>query len=156
MFWAEIWKISEFLSVNFHVFLLVKISVYLHRRVFVMYVKSHLQMWKFLHLWKYFRRGDWSGIVFYPKYSDVSFSYRTCSEIGKTCRFCCCWFVWKLPQVGNNIDPVLRCLIWVYIVCSDPGWLIRVNRVLFLSFWPRGYKTFFHTQLNWAWTFTWS
>ena len=35
MFWAEIWKISEFLSENFH-FLAVKFSVYLDRHVFVM------------------------------------------------------------------------------------------------------------------------
>ena len=35
IFWAEIWKISEMLSENFH-FLLVKCSVYLNRRVFVM------------------------------------------------------------------------------------------------------------------------
>ena len=34
---AEIWKISAFLSENFH-FLVVKFSVYLNRRVFVMYV----------------------------------------------------------------------------------------------------------------------
>ena len=38
MFWAEIWKISEFASENFH-FLVVKFSVYLNRRVFVM-IKS--------------------------------------------------------------------------------------------------------------------
>ena len=38
MFWAEIWKISEFLSGNFH-FLVVKFSVYLNRRVFVMNLK---------------------------------------------------------------------------------------------------------------------
>ena len=36
MFWAEIWKISEFLSENFHFFLVVKFSLYLNRRVFVM------------------------------------------------------------------------------------------------------------------------
>ena len=35
MFWAEIWKISEFLYENFQ-FLLVKFSIYLNRRVFVM------------------------------------------------------------------------------------------------------------------------
>ena len=35
MFWAEIWKISEFLSENFQ-FLVVKFSIYLNRRVFVM------------------------------------------------------------------------------------------------------------------------
>ena len=35
MVWAEIWKISEFLSENFQ-FLVVKISIYLNRRVFVM------------------------------------------------------------------------------------------------------------------------
>ena len=35
MFWAEIWKTSEFLSENFQ-FLVVKFSIYLNRRVFVM------------------------------------------------------------------------------------------------------------------------
>ena len=35
MFWAELWKISDFLSENFHV-LMVKFSVYLNRNVFVM------------------------------------------------------------------------------------------------------------------------
>ena len=35
MFWAEIWKISEFLSENFQ-FLAVIFSIYLNRRVFVM------------------------------------------------------------------------------------------------------------------------
>ena len=34
MFWAEIWKIAEFLSENFQ-FLMVKFSIYLNRRVFV-------------------------------------------------------------------------------------------------------------------------
>ena len=34
MFWAEIWKISEFLSEKFH-FLVVKFSIYLNRHVFV-------------------------------------------------------------------------------------------------------------------------
>ena len=36
MFWAEMWKISQFLSENFQ-FLEVKFSIYLNRRVFVMY-----------------------------------------------------------------------------------------------------------------------
>ena len=35
MFWTEIWKVSEFLSENFH-FLVVKFSIYLNRLVFVM------------------------------------------------------------------------------------------------------------------------
>ena len=35
LFWAEIWKISEFLSENFQ-FLVVKFSIYLNRCVFVM------------------------------------------------------------------------------------------------------------------------
>ena len=44
MFRAEILKISEFLSENFH-FLLVKFSVYLNRRVFVMvFSRSHIHM----------------------------------------------------------------------------------------------------------------
>ena len=36
MFWAEIWKISEVFIWIFSVFLEVKFSTYLHRRVFVM------------------------------------------------------------------------------------------------------------------------
>ena len=36
MFWAEIWKISEFLIWKFSFFLVVKFSVYLNRYVFVM------------------------------------------------------------------------------------------------------------------------
>ena len=36
MFWAEIWKISEFFIWKFSIFLVVKFSVYLNRRVFVM------------------------------------------------------------------------------------------------------------------------
>ena len=35
MFWAEIWKILEFLSENFQA-LVVKFSIYLNRRVFIM------------------------------------------------------------------------------------------------------------------------
>ena len=35
MFWANKWKISEFLSENFQ-FLVVKLSIYLNRRVFLM------------------------------------------------------------------------------------------------------------------------
>ena len=42
MFWAEIWKISEFLSENFQ-FLVVKFSIYLNRHIFVM------ELWK-IHL----------------------------------------------------------------------------------------------------------
>ena len=46
MFWAEIWKISEFLSENFHFFffLVVKFSIYLNRRVFVMRGKYEISM----------------------------------------------------------------------------------------------------------------
>ena len=59
MFWAEIWKISEFLSENF-LFLVVKFSIYLNRRVFIMkttanYVgwrhKSRISPWKYK--WRY-------------------------------------------------------------------------------------------------------
>ena len=35
MFWVEIWKISEILSENFQ-FLVVNVSIYFNRRVFVM------------------------------------------------------------------------------------------------------------------------
>ena len=37
MFWAEIWKISEFLFENFQ-FMVVKFSIYFNRRVFVMII----------------------------------------------------------------------------------------------------------------------
>ena len=36
IFWAEIWKISEFLSENLHFFLVAKFWVYLNRLVFIM------------------------------------------------------------------------------------------------------------------------
>ena len=44
MFWAELWKISEILSEKFQ-FLVVKFSIYLNRRVFVMrkYVNQSLR-----------------------------------------------------------------------------------------------------------------
>ena len=42
MFWAEIWKISEFLSEHFH-FLVVKFSVYLNRFVFCNEVREDLR-----------------------------------------------------------------------------------------------------------------
>ena len=40
MFWAEIWKISVFLPENFQ-FLEVKFSIYLNRRVFIMYISGY-------------------------------------------------------------------------------------------------------------------
>ena len=40
IFWAEIWKISEFLSENSHFFFVVKFSIYLNRCVFVMKLSS--------------------------------------------------------------------------------------------------------------------
>ena len=43
MFWAEIWKISDFLSENFQ-FLVVKFSIYLNRHIFVM-TRSMLINW---------------------------------------------------------------------------------------------------------------
>ena len=46
MFWAEIWKISAFLSENCQ-FLEVKFSIYLNRRVFVMFVCASL-----FHMWR--------------------------------------------------------------------------------------------------------
>ena len=46
MFWAEIWKISAFLSENFQ-FLVVKFSIYLNRHVFVM---------AFLHISIFFQK----------------------------------------------------------------------------------------------------
>ena len=41
MFWAELWKISDFLSEKFH-FLVVKFSIYLIRRIFVMILHGAL------------------------------------------------------------------------------------------------------------------
>ena len=46
MFWAEIQKISEFLSENFQ-FLEVRFSIYLNRRVFVMKKQKQLMTDKF-------------------------------------------------------------------------------------------------------------
>ena len=43
MFWAEIWKISKFLSENFK-FLEVKFSIYFNRRVFVMKSNSLINL----------------------------------------------------------------------------------------------------------------
>ena len=43
MFWAEIRKISEFLSENFQ-FLVVKFSIYLNRRVFVMGLENRARI----------------------------------------------------------------------------------------------------------------
>ena len=52
MFWADIWKISDFLSENFH-FLVVKFSIHLNRLVFVMESKfSHVPA-HFRLLWAY-------------------------------------------------------------------------------------------------------
>ena len=42
MFWAEIWKVSDFLSENFQV-LVVKFSIYLKRHCFVMSDCAHAQ-----------------------------------------------------------------------------------------------------------------
>ena len=42
MFLAELWKISEFISENFH-FLVLKFSVYLNRLVFVMGLQRLIQ-----------------------------------------------------------------------------------------------------------------
>ena len=54
MFWAEIWKISEFLSENFQ-FLEVKFSIYLNGRVFVM------TFWLCICIKKGFLFGEYSG-----------------------------------------------------------------------------------------------
>ena len=48
MFWAEIWRISESLSENFH-FLVVKFSVYLKRHVFLMIHSNDYIMWTIKH-----------------------------------------------------------------------------------------------------------
>ena len=51
IFWAEIWKISEFLSENFQV-LVVKFSIYLNRCVIVMVNFMHTQRVKtFVEIW---------------------------------------------------------------------------------------------------------
>ena len=46
MSWAEMWKISEFLSENIH-FWVVKFSVYLNRHVLVMQIQSAQMINKF-------------------------------------------------------------------------------------------------------------
>ena len=40
MFWAEIWKISEFFIWKFSLFLAVKVSIYSKRRVYVMWAHT--------------------------------------------------------------------------------------------------------------------
>ena len=52
MFWAEIWKISEFLSENFQ-FLVVKFSIYLYRRVFVLLIRVFAVRLKTLWIFEY-------------------------------------------------------------------------------------------------------
>ena len=47
MFWAEIWKISYFLSENFQ-FLMVKFLLYLNRRVFVMFFLRTMKLLNFV------------------------------------------------------------------------------------------------------------
>ena len=67
MFWAEIWKISEFLSENFQ-FLVVKFSIYLNRRVFVMNFFGCLcQIVHFLMLQLKQSRGTNNHGVFYKQ-----------------------------------------------------------------------------------------
>ena len=53
MCWAEIWKISEFLSEFFH-FLVVKFSIYLNRRVFVMWYRIYSKISTRLTFYQYF------------------------------------------------------------------------------------------------------
>ena len=50
MFWAEIWKLSDFLSENF-MFLKVKFSIYLNRHVFVMSGAAS-ELWERFHACK--------------------------------------------------------------------------------------------------------
>ena len=60
MFWAEIWKISEFFSEIFQC-LVVKFSIYLNRRVFVMILKITLT-----------RASRWRAIA-YPRASAIAY-----------------------------------------------------------------------------------
>ena len=50
MFWAEIWKISEFFIWKFSFFLVIKVSVYLNRHVFVMtfWLRKYQIIWSYV------------------------------------------------------------------------------------------------------------
>ena len=57
MFWAELWKTSEFFYLIFFQFWEVKFSIYLNRRVFLM---GHLEAWNRRKKYKKKRR---SGVI---------------------------------------------------------------------------------------------
>ena len=51
MFWAEIWKLSEFFYLkNFGFFFLMKFSLYLNRRVFVMFCETNPDVKECIHV----------------------------------------------------------------------------------------------------------
>ena len=81
MFSAELWKISEFLSENFH-FLMVKFSVFLNRRVFV---QAYIILYEDYHRKKQLiwlnKALEELHDVYYTHYHHVS------SHVGRICKF---------------------------------------------------------------------
>ena len=90
IFWAEIWKISEFLSENFQ-FLVVKFSVYLNRHVFVM-VSDCCRAWSQSTL---FGQGCSNSLGEYCKYFNSP---------------------WKIYLIFIRIA-LLKQLLWLEITC---------------------------------------
>ena len=104
MFWAEIWKISEFLPENFH-FLVVKFSIYLNRPVLV------IGRW----LW-YLRRGLKRGLLVGNEF---------CSKLLLTSAM-------KLPikQIKNS-HLAFACLSYIdNIRCFDVPGLLSVIKLM--------------------------
>ena len=62
MFWAEIWKISEFLYKNFQ-FLEMKFSIFLNRRVFVMFNSTFVLLLLYMPLCLYHSLSVWFSIT---------------------------------------------------------------------------------------------
>ena len=88
MFWAEIWKISAFLSENFK-FLIAKFSIYLNRRVFVMCCSIFLFVLRWFHVWclfvarlYFFFGGSTSWLRHFLHIFTYTFSHLCQYEIG--------------------------------------------------------------------------
>ena len=82
MFWADIWKNIKIFIWKFTFFLVVKFSVYLNRRVFVM----HFFIYNFIYIWKTYieRVSSPSSPV-----SSCTISNWKCQNVNSwTCGFC--------------------------------------------------------------------
>ena len=125
MFWAEIWKISEFLSENFQ-FLEVKFFIYLYRRVFVMgfniFSDMDLNIYGFSTCWWTDERtgegmGKWTDVRPDPYVAPVSLS-----RCHKRITVFTVWIRTDRPEQivqtqmrGRGTRP----LFWVYTVCHS-------------------------------------